>query len=182
MLMNTAPKINYRTQAANELAESTPCPRTVNDVYSLGVNLQYCIGARYREIAELNQKETRSDCIRLAEKQMEIKKRIDKAAGHQLNILIQYFYEHGGPVIEDPVSEDTVKEISPFYNRLMENFLESLDEVTEKVRCGEMSIGEMETTINRELISMFGALGNLFVVNEMRKAFHDLVEIRESTA
>jgi hypothetical protein len=45
-----------------------------------------------------------------------------------------------------------------------------------------MSIGEMETTINRELISMFGALGNLFMVNEMRKAFHDLVEIRESTA
>jgi len=182
MLMNTALKINYRTQAANELAESTPCPRSVNDVYSLGVNLQYCIGARYREIAELNQKETRSDSIRLAEKQMEIKKRIDQAASHHLNILIQHFYEQGGPVIEDPVSEETVKEINPFYNRLMSNFLKTLDEVTDKVRRGEMSIGEMETTIDRELISMYGALGNLFGVGEMRKAFHDLVEIRESLA
>lgn len=178
--MNTALKINYRIQAANELAQSTPCPRSVNDVYNLGVNLQYCIGTRYRELADLNQNETRSACIRLAEKQMEIKKRIDKAASHHLNILIQYFYEHGGPVIEDPISEDMVKEINPFYNRLMTNFLESLDEVTEKVRCEEMSIGDMENTINRELISMYGALGNLFGVSEMRKAFHDLVEIRES--
>ena len=178
--MNTALKINYRILAANELAQSTPCPRNVNDVYSLGVNLQYCIGTRYRELADMTRNENETACIKLAEKQMEIKRRIDKAASHHLNILIQYFYEHGGPVIEDPISEDMVKEINPFYNRLMNNFLESLDEVTEKVRSGEMSIGEMETTVNRELISMFGALGNLFGVNEMRKAFHDLVEIRES--
>ncbi|MGE5543397.1 MAG: hypothetical protein ACM3UW_00345 [Bacillota bacterium] len=180
--MNTAKRINYRTQAAYELAKSVPCPRRVNDVYALGANLQYSVRAKYLEIADLNQKETQDACLKLAAKQMDIKKAIEIAGKHQLNLLIQYFYEHGGPVIEDPVSEQMVKEINPFLNRLMNNFLNSLDEVTERVLRGEMTVSEMETAINRDIISMFSALGNLFTVDEMRNAFHELVEIRESFA
>lgn len=178
--MNTAKKINYRTQAAYELAKSVPCPRRVNDVYSMGANLQYCIRAKYLEIADLNQPDTRALCTKLVSKQMDIKKEIEKAGKRQLNILIQYFYDKGGPIIEDPVSEQLVKDINPFFNRLMSNFLNSLDEVTDKVVQGEMSVAEMETQVDHDIINMFSALGNLFAVDEMRNAFHELVEIRES--
>jgi len=180
--MNTAKKINYRTLAAYELAKSVPCPRRVNDVYSLGANLQYSIRAKYLEIADLDQENTRVTCTKLALKQMEIKKAIEKAGKHQLNLLIQYFYEHGGPVIEDPVSEQMVKDINPFFNRLMDNFLKSLDEAADRTARGEMSVSEMETDVNHNIINMFSALGNLFMVDEMRNAFHELVEIRESFA
>jgi hypothetical protein len=178
--MNTAKKINYRTQAAYELAKSVPCPRRVNDVYAMGANLQYCIRAKYLEIGDPNQKDTRALCTKLVSKQMDIKKQIEKAGQRQLNLLIQSFYEQGGPIMEDPVSEQMVKEINPFFNRLMSNFLDSLDEVTDKVSQGEMSVADMETQINRDIISMFSALGNLFAVDEMRDAFHELVQIRES--
>lgn len=180
--MNTAKKINYRTQAAYELAKSVPCPRRVNDVYFLGASLQYCIRAKYLEIAELNQKGTRVACGKLVTRRMDLKKAIEKAGKHQLNLLIQYFYEHGGPIIEDPVSEKMVKDINPFYNRLMNNFLDSLDEVTDRVSRGEMNLSEMETSINQDIINMFSALGNLFTVEEMRDAFHELIKIEESFA
>jgi hypothetical protein len=178
--MNTAKKINYRTQAAYELAKSIPCPRNVSDVYFMGSSLQYCIRAKYLEIVDLNQRATGTVCAELAVKQMDIKKEIEKVGNQKMNLLIQYFYENGGPIIEDPVSKQMVKEIEPFFNRLMKNFLESLDEAADKAALEKINASELEATINHEIIYLFGAMGNLFRVDEIRKAFNDLIGIRRS--
>jgi O-phosphoseryl-tRNA(Cys) synthetase len=177
--MNTAKEINYRTQAAYELAKSIPCPRCTSDVYSLGVSLQYCIRAKYMEIADSSHMAFKTVCADQVVKQMNIKKEIEKVGNQKLNLLIQYFYEHGGPIMEDPVSEQIVKEIKPFFNRLMRNYINSLDEVAEKALRGKIGASELVTTINHDIINMYSAMGNLFMVDEMREAFNDLIDIRE---
>lgn len=178
--MIAAQQINYRTKAAYEVVTSVSCPRNVNDVYSLGVSLQYCIRAKYIELEDLNRNAAKSLCFNLAKKQLDIKKEIEKTAHHKLNSVIQYFYDHGGPIIENPISEQMVKEVQPFCNRIMGIFLKSLDDAADLTLNGKMSVEQFDATVNKTLYEMYGALGRLLQVDEIQQAFNDLIDIIQS--
>jgi hypothetical protein len=181
--MNTAKKIkiNYYTKAAYELASSTPCPRSANDVYSMGVSLQYCIRAKYLEIDGLRRSIMGQNfLVDQAKRQLAIKTEIEKQANYNLNVLLQKFYDQGGPIMEDPVSEEMVKNVRPFFNRIRSSFLQSLDETAHQTAIGKLSVEEMVTDVNRQITEMYNALGRMFPVAEVTGAFTDLIEIRQS--
>lgn len=180
--MNTARKIkiNYHTKAAYELANSHPCPRSASDVYSLGVSLQYCIRAKYIEIDSLKPSIDKTFLTVLAAKQLAIKTEIEKQSKYNLNILLEKFYNDGGPIMEDPVSEQMVKDIQPFFNRITINFLQSLDEIAHQAAMGELSVKEMEAEVNHRITELYNSLGRMFQVTEIESAFKDLIKIRQS--
>ena len=178
--MNTAKeiKINYHTKAAYELANSIPCPRSANDVYSIGVSMQYCIRAKYIELDNLQRSDDKTYLEGQAAKQLAIKSEIEKLAKFNLNYVLKEFYDHGGPIMEDPVSEQMVKEIQPFFNRIMSNFLQSLDAIVHQTDLGKLSVEEMVTDVNRKICEMYNSLGSMFQIVEIKGAFSDLIEIR----
>lgn len=180
--MNTARKIkiNYHTKAAYELASSQPCPRSVNDVYALGVNLQYCIRAKYNELNELLPGRGNMLLTQQAARQLTIKTEIEKQAKYKLNIILGEFYEHGGPIMEDPVSKQMAKDIQPFFNRHISNFLIRLDELTRQAEHGKMKAEEMTTAVEKQLKDTYAAMAEMFRNADMESAFTDLLEIRQS--
>lgn len=176
--MNTAKKINYHTKAAYELANSHPCPRSARDVYSLGVSFQYCIRAKYKEIDSLKQDIDKTCLADLAAKQLTIKTEIEKQAKYNLNMLLQKFYDEGGPIMEDLVTEEMAKNIQPFFNRITNNFLKSLDEIVDQTAICKLSVREMDAEINHRIIELYSTLGRMFQVTEIENAFADLIKIR----
>lgn len=178
--MLNAKEINYRTKAAYELVNSIPVPRSVDDVYSIGSNLQYCIRAKYSELADVSGKNMKAQFTDLAVRQLKIKKEIDKAANYNLNTLLHYFYQNGGPIMEDPVNETMAKDLRPFFTRLTGNFLTSLDQVADDAYMGKMSAAEMETAVNNSISSLYGTAAQLFPVDVMQKAFLELAEIERT--
>lgn len=177
--MNTAIKINYYTKAAYELANSHPCPRSASDVYSLGVSFQYCIEAKYNEIDSLKRNIDKTCLADLAAKQLAIKTGIEKQAKYNLNMLLQKFYDDGGPIMEDLVTEEMAKNIQPFFNRITINFLKSLDETVNQTAIGNLSVREMDAEINHQIIELYSTLGRMFQVTEVENAFTDLIKIRQ---
>lgn len=180
--MNTAKeiKINYHTKAAYELASSLPCPRSANDVYFLGVSLQYCIRAKYLELDGLKSSIDKNFVVAQAARHLTIKTEIEKLAKYNLNVLLKKFYDQGGPIMEDPVSEEMVKDIQPFFDRIRSSFLQSLDEITQQTATGKLSVEDMEAEVNRQITEMYNALSRMFQPQEIREAFADLIEIRQS--
>ncbi len=171
-------KINYHTKAAYEMASSLPCPRSANDVYNLGVSLQYCIRAKYLEIAELmNDKTYLTD---QAAQQVIIKSKISKLAAFRLNVQLNKFYELGGPIMEDPVSKEMAKQIQPFFNRIMSRFLQSLDESASQFLTKQMSVETMTTEIKQQLKEVYTTMGKMFPAEEINSAFDELIEVIEA--
>jgi hypothetical protein len=168
-------KINYHTKAAYELASSLPCPKSANDVYSLGVSLQYCIRAKYLELA--GQNIGKDFLIDQAAQQLAIKNKMEELAAFKLNVLLGKFYDQGGPIIEDPVSKQMVKEIQPFFNRIISLFLQSLDEITYQAVTQNMGVQEMVSEVIRQINETYNALGKMFPVKEIEGAFADLLDI-----
>ncbi len=179
--MNTAKqiKINYHTKAAYEMASSQPCPRSVHEVYSLGVSLQYCIRAKYLELDGLVPGMGNTFRNNQAARQLVIKTEIEKLANYKLNVLLEEFYNHGGPIMEDPVSEQMAKNAQPFFNRIMSSFLQSLDEITRQTAAAKISAVEMTAEVEEQIIGMYDALGKMFQMVELKYAFDDLIEIRQ---
>lgn len=180
--MNTAKKIkiNYQSKAAYELAMSQPCPRTVNDVYSLGVSLQYCIRAKYMELNGLLPGKDSPILVEQATKQLALKTEIEKQAKYKLNILMGEFYDHGGPLMEDPVSKDLAKDIRPFFQRHISRFLQSLDEIIQQAAQGKITAEGAVSIVNLQIAEMYTAIGRMFRIEEIESAFHDLIEIRQA--
>jgi hypothetical protein len=167
-------KINYHTKAAYEMASSNPCPQSVNDVYNLGISLQYCVRAKYLEVAELmNDKTYLTD---QAAQQLIIKSKIEKLAAYKLNIQLNKFYNQGGPIIEEPVTKETVKQIQPFFNRIVSRFLQSLDENTSRLLTKEISAEKMNVEVKQQLAETYTTLGKMFPVAEIERAFAELIE------
>ncbi|HWQ77089.1 MAG TPA: hypothetical protein VN441_17410 [Syntrophomonas sp.] len=171
-------KINYHTKAAYEMADSLPCPRSTNDVYTLGVSLQYCIRSKYLEISELLQ--SRNYFTEQAANQLPVKSKIENLAAYKLNVQLNNFYNQGGPVIDEPVTPEMARKIQPFYNRIMSRFLQSLDEIASRVLTRQISAEQMITEVNEQVIDVYSSLGRLYQVKEIENAFADLVEIIQS--
>ncbi len=180
--MNTAKaiKINYYTKAAYEMAYSHPCPRSVHDVCSLGASLQYCIRAKYIEITGSMPSKDKTFLMEQAARQLTIKTNIEKLAKYDLNVLVKKFYDDGGPIIEDPVSEQMVMDINPFFNRIISSFLQSLDEITYQTAIGKLSVEKMAADVEDQICQMYNTLARMFQIEEMERAYIDLIEIRQS--
>ena len=171
-------KINYHTKAAYEMASSLPCPQSVNDVYNLGISLQYCIRAKYLEIAELmNDKTYLTD---QAAQQLTIKSKINKLAAFRLNVQLNRFYELGGPIMEDPVSKEMAKQIQPFFSRIMSRFLQSLDETASRFLTKQISAENMTTEFKQQITEVYMTMGKMFQAEEINSAFDELIEVAQA--
>ncbi len=168
-------KINYHTKAAYEMASSLPCPQSVNDVYNLGISLQYCIRAKYLEIAELMN--DKAYLIDQGAQQLIIKSKIEKLAAYKLNIQLNKFYEQGGPIMEEPVTKEMVKQIQPFFNRIVSRFLQSLDETSSRFLTKELSVEKMTAEVKKQIAETYTTLGKMFPDNEIESAFAELNEL-----
>jgi hypothetical protein len=171
---------NYQSKTSDELVNLEPCPRSVDDVYSLGVRLQYYIGAIYLELDSLNQGSQQIPYTSLALRQLEGKEAIEKLVNANLNHLLWQFYNSGGAIIEAPVSEQLAKEIQPFFNRIMANFLNHLDVMMSMTVNGDMSASDLDDAINNNIITMYSVLWKLFKDDEMKNAFSELSSIRRA--
>lgn len=179
-VLKTDPIPEANTRVADKIARTIPCPRSMNDVYSLGVSLQYSIGETFLEIAELNQGNKRNLFTQLALKQLDAKAEIENLANANLNRLLAFFYNNGGPVIEPPVTNEQVKEIQPFFNRIMSNFYNQLDDSVQLTSKGSMNVEELDKVINNVLIDMYSTMRKLYQADEIVTAFDELIRIREN--
>ncbi|MDD3364832.1 MAG: hypothetical protein PHZ03_07625 [Syntrophomonas sp.] len=171
---------NYRSKTSDELVNLELCPRSVDDVYSLGVRLQYYIGAIYLELDAMNQGSKQIPYTSLALRQLEGKEEIEKLVNDNLNRLLWYFYNNGGPIIEAPVSEQVAKELQPFFNRIMANFLNQLDVMVNMTFNGDISAIDLDDSINNNIIAMYTVIAKLFKLDEIKNAFNDLISIRKA--
>ena len=175
--MTTAEKIsiNYYTKAAYEQASSFPCPRSASDVYDLGVSMQYCIRAKYLEIAALMN--DHSYLNEQAARQQAVKSEIEKLAAFDLNVQLGKFYALGGPIMEDPVTKETAQQTQPFFSRITSRFLEGLDETAGQVLTKKVDVRETPAIVNQQMMTAYTAMSRMFAEPEMKNAFTDLMEM-----
>lgn len=161
-----------RTKAA-----AVVCPRSAEDVYSLGISLQNYIASLYIELSEMN-KSNKNKYANQVVSQIVIKKEIEKLAKDNLNQLLAYFYENGGPIIEPPVSEETAKELQPGVDKIVDSFLNQVDVIIDKVLQSNITISDLENEINSKIINMFTAISSLYDNDIMQNAFDELIALR----
>jgi hypothetical protein len=151
------------------------CPRSADEAYSMGVKMQGFIGGIMAEnISEAGSREERE----AVKRQLAIKNRIRQLADFNLNQLLDYFYNNGGPVIEPPVSEYTAKEIQPFFNRIAMNALIQMMEAAEQY---QGNLQETVTNITDSVVSMYEAMGKLYPeTNEVKTAFAEMRELHKN--
>lgn len=177
-VLKTTEVINYSPKAAEKTAISASCPRCMNDVYSLGISLQYFIGNIYLKLADTNQGNTKNYYEKLALKQLNGKEKIEKLAKAHTNELLSYFYNNGGPIIEPPLSEQEAKEKQPFFNRIINNFLVKLEASLDLNSNSIINPEELENVINSSITELYTNLGKLIQVDEIIQAFDELISIR----
>ncbi len=168
------------SQAADKFTRTVPCPRSMNDVYSLAVSLQYCIGDTFLELAELNQGSQKDLYTQLALKQLDAKAEIEKLANANLNRLLSFFYNNGGPIIEPPVTNEQARDIQPFFNRIMYNFYDQLDSIVELTSNDSKSEIDLEKLTNTYIVNMYSTMSKLFRADEIITAFDELIRIRDN--
>lgn len=156
------------------------CPRSADQVYSLGINVQYCIGDVYLELSSLNQEPAKSQYKNMAMRQLDGKNEIEKLANINLNRLLTYFYNNGGQVIEPPLNDEMARQIKPFFSRMADNFIKQLNIIAGMAAKNNLSGCELEHTLNETIIDMYNTMSMFFPVDEIRNAFSDLIEVREN--
>lgn len=157
------------------------CPCRLDEVYSFGVSLHHRIAEIYSELAAVNQGAAKMLYTSMAVKQLYGNKEIEKLIKINVNNLLFNFYNNGGLVVEDLVSEQLVSEVESFFTRIMISFWEQVDIVADMTFRGKMNANELEIAIENCIISMYTAIGKLFQVEEIKKAFNDLIELRKSS-
>jgi hypothetical protein len=171
---------NYRSRTSYELVNLEPCPRSVDDVYALGIRLQYYIGAVYLELDGLNKGSNDKTYINLAIRQLEGKDLIEKLVNDNLNRLLGRFYNEYSEFDEYPVSEQVADKIQPFFNRVMANLLYQLDVMMNMTAKGDISSDDLEDSINNNMIALYTVLGKLFQAEEIKNSFNELISIRKA--
>jgi hypothetical protein len=169
---------NNHTKPVIESAVLGTLPCSVDQVYSLGVRIQYYVGDIYLELERLNKGSSKNQFKNLALKQLDAKDQIEELAKMNLNRLLTHFYNAGGPIIVPPISERMAQEIQPFFTRISANCLKQLDAIVWMVSKGSFSASELEFTINDHINDMYTTLSMLFPVDEIKDAFNDLMRIR----
>lgn len=172
--INSVLAINYRTKAAYEAVRSVTCPRCASDVFSLGVYLQYCIRAKYLELAELNQGEAKINYQRLAEQHLQEKNALQKIAKFELNRLLAYYYDHGGPVMEPPLSEQRAKKINPLFNHFVTLFIDQLDDIFVAAYERKIKPDELDLAVRRQTAGLYDQVARLIPIDEIKDALGEL--------
>jgi hypothetical protein len=157
------------------------CPCRLDEVYSFGVSLHHRIGEIYSELAAVNQGAAKMLYTSMALRELYGNKEMEEIIKTNINNLLFYFYDNGGPVIENPVSEQLVSEVKSFYKRIMISFWEQVDIVVDMTFRGKMNANELEIAINNCIIFLYTAMGKLFQDEEIKKAINDLIDIRKSS-
>ena len=170
---------NYSYENVNDVSKTITCPRYSNDVYALGVNLQYYIGDMYLQLAEISQGEVKSQFKRMAVNELEIKQQIQQKNNAYLNELLSYFYNNGGKIIEAPLASEQAKEIHPFFNRIINTFIKRLESWVVLAAEGTVTPDQLDSMISYDIIEMYGNMCKLFKVDEIDKAFEALIRVRE---
>jgi hypothetical protein len=67
---------NYIYTEVDNGSQTISCPRYMNDVYTLGIDLQYYIGDIYLQMAEISRGDIRSQYKKMAVSELEIKEKI----------------------------------------------------------------------------------------------------------
>lgn len=168
-----------RTKQGVAAGEPGPCPCSVDQVYSLGINIQYYVGDIYLELGRRNQEPDKNQYKSLAMKQLDGKNAIEKLANINLTRLLSYFYNNGGPIIEPPLSEEMARDIQPFFTRISSNFMEQLDVIVDMVSKTSLSAHELEHMISGNVIDMYTTMSMLFPIDEIKDAFNDLIGVQE---
>ncbi len=165
-------KIDRARQMIQDMGQ---CPRSADEAYSMGVKIQGFIGGIMAEnFSGVGSREERE----AVKRQLAIKNRIRQLAEFNLNQLLDYFYNNGGPVIEPPVSEYTAKEIQPFFNRIAVNALTQMMEAAEQYQ-GDLQ--EAVMSITDIIVSMYEAMSKLYPeANEVKTAFAEMRELHQN--
>ncbi len=164
-------KKNYSISSlSTEQAQLFICPRTTEEVYSIGIKLQYMIGDLYLKYTNQGDKALKNLYGALALKQLDKKTEIQRLANIDLNEKLNYFYNNGGPIIEPPVDEKRAREINGFFNRIAENYLLKIEELI-----SSNDGAELESEVNKLIIRMLTDLANLYHEQEIRMAFKELI-------
>lgn len=175
------PRRNRKNNRPGDLPEDLgACPRTADQVYSLGINIQYCVGDIYLELSRLNQGTVKNQFKTRAIQQLDGKNEIEKLANINLNKLLTYFYNNGGPVIEPPLTEQTAREIQPFFARITANFMKQLNGIAAMAAKSNLSAGDLDNMINGDIIDMYTTMSMFFPIDEIKDAFNDLIRVREN--
>lgn len=168
---------DHPTKSADEFVNPVVCPRCADEVYSLGISLHDYIGDLYLKLAEINKGEN-NPYTNLILNQLAAKKEIENIAKYNLNKLLAYFYNNGGPIIESPVSEQSATEIQPSINRIVASFLNRVDFILSRASNGDISARDLDNEINNDISFMLNAMGKLFQNNAMQNAFSELISVR----
>ncbi|HCF71262.1 MAG TPA: hypothetical protein DER33_06745 [Syntrophomonas sp.] len=153
------------------------CPRSAEDVYALGISLQKYISSLYVELAEMN-KGRKNPYTNMVLKQLVIKRKLEELSRENLNGLLAYFYNNGGPIIEPPVSEQLAAEIQPSVNSIVSGFLTQANLLINRAVEGDLKADDLETEIDDQVMSMYTAMGRIFQNDDMQKAFEQLINVR----
>ncbi|MGI5921311.1 MAG: hypothetical protein ACOX6I_06210 [Syntrophomonadaceae bacterium] len=177
---NKQPKIDLEKLPNYAAANSIACPRSADEVYSLGVNLQNYLGDIYLDLSGTSHGSQKVFYSKLAVEQLIGKEEIEKLANYNLNRLLSYFYSNGGPVIEPPLAEEKAREITPFFDRIVTNALYQLDLLVNDAIKEKMEAAELEKAINKNIIELYTSLSNLIPEKEIQDAFNELITVRKA--
>lgn len=170
--LRNSKKDHIISSLSTEQVQLFTCPRTTEEVYSIGIKLQYMVGDLYLKYADRGDKVLKNTYNALALKQLDKKTEIQRLANIDLNEKLNYFYNNGGPIIEPPVDEKKAREINGFFNRIAENYFFKIEELISK---NSDASAELEDEVNQIMVRMFTDLANLYHEKEIRMAFKELI-------
>lgn len=170
----------YHIKAANDIAKLDPCPRSVDDVYVLGMILQNHICGILQDIQTICDSARAEMYEELVLEQSAIKDSILDLANKNLNQLLHYYYSNGGPIMDILVTEVMARDINPFFDHIASNFLNDLDVITNLGYNGTITARELGNAIDNYMNATYQTMGKMFPFNEMQHAFSKLVEVRQA--
>lgn len=172
-IMNKAAKLNNINPDYSPVAQKNTisCPCSAEEVYSIGIDLQYLIGDMYLNLVNSSKGSMKSTLKELAMKQLDKKVKIQKLANINLNEKLNYFYNNGGPIIEPPVSKRQAQEINGFFTRIVNNRLNQINVIINKANDYNDDLNDLENEVNQIMKRMFTDLANLYNEDEIISAF-----------
>ncbi len=79
--------------------------------------------------------------------------------------------------MEDPVTEEAAQQTQPFFSRITNRFLETLNETASQVLTKKINPREIPAAVGEQMTSAYMAMGRMFAEPEMKNAFTELMEV-----